>query len=188
MQRNNEPKTGDIEKNISAHEESQDMRALLYAYGELPAEEEKTFLAHLNNCKECQQILFASSAARAALCDVKAPELSLNPSMRQKESGLKYARAFARGLNKTFNAGLDAAPQPARFRLSASFLTAAAALVFVFAGAFFYNAHTPQTAVQEKEIYAASVAEEDFIDSMNNNLDAIETEVEGIETYISQIQ
>lgn len=55
------------------HNSETENMALLYSYGELPAEQEAAFSAHLKECEQCQQILFAASVTRAALPSLEAP-------------------------------------------------------------------------------------------------------------------
>lgn len=176
------------------HSQDFEQKALLYAYGELPAEEEKDFLLHLNGCEACQRVLFVSSAARASLGEVKVPEVCLERILQRaalldaakdaaKTSAAKK-HSFAVWLRWAFRGGAGAHLRPAPAVRLTSFAAVFAAAVFIFAGVFFYKGGYGGT----KDIYAVSVSQQDFLNSMYDNLDSIETEVEGLETYISQFQ
>ena len=70
------------------HNEQAENMALLFAYGELGAEEEKEFTAHLKDCPRCQAIVRACAVATAALPDIKAPEFSPAPQPVQQSLSL----------------------------------------------------------------------------------------------------
>lgn len=172
------------------HSQTFEQKALLYAYGELPAEEEKNFLLHLNGCKICQRVLFVSSAARASLSEVKAPAVCLDKILLRSaqidaaKDAAAQKRPFAAWLRWVFKGGAGADLRPAPAVRLTSFAAVLAAAMLIFAGVFFYKGGYGGT----KGIYAVSVSQQDFLNSMYNNLDSIETEVEGLETYISQFQ
>jgi hypothetical protein len=57
------------------HSEETENMALLYSYGELPAEQEEAFLEHLRQCPKCQAILFGAGVVRAAMPVLESPML-----------------------------------------------------------------------------------------------------------------
>ena len=68
------------------HNEQMENMALLFAYGELEAEKEKEFTAHLKDCPRCQAIVRACAVATAALPEVKAPEFNPAPQPVQESA------------------------------------------------------------------------------------------------------
>ena len=65
------------------HNENTENLALLFAYGELGAGEEKEFTAHLKDCPRCQAIVRTCAVATAALPDIKAPEFNPAPAVEK---------------------------------------------------------------------------------------------------------
>lgn len=135
--------------------------ALLYAYGELPQERQEQFLAHLKECKQCQNIIHTSALLNAALPQVKAPQ-GLDIPLAQTQ---QVKAPFFKGLLSGFNLRLLV---PA----------GAMALMLVIALGFYKTAN----------IYLPKqTAQQDYIDNLYAGVYNLEDEIEDIIDYIDNI-
>jgi len=142
-------------------EENWQQDALLYAYGELPQERQEQFLAHIKQCKECQNIIRTTALLNAALPQVKAPQ------------GLSIQTVKFRQIKTTFWQGILNG-----FNLRLLVPAGAMALMLVMAFGFYKTAN----------IYLPKqTAQQDYIDNLYAGVYNLEDEIEDINDYIDNI-
>lgn len=143
------------------HNENWQDKALLYAYGELPPEQEADFLAHLKYCKDCQKIIRTSALLNAALPQIKAPQgLSIPLEIPQQAK-----KPLFKGLLNSLNLRLLV---PA----------GAMALMLLVALGFYKTANM---------YLPKQTAQQDYIDDLYAGVYNIEDEVEDIIDYIDNL-
>ena len=136
-------------------------KALLYAYGELPPEQEQEFLAHLKDCKDCQKIIRTSALLNAALPQIKAPQNLSIPLEIPQQNKTSLLKGLFSGLN---------------FRLLVP--AGAMALMLVVALGFYKtaNIYLPKQTLQQ-----------DYIDNLYAGVYNLENEVEDILDYMDNL-
>lgn len=74
--------------------------ALLYAYGELEESKTPAFLAHLKECKECQNTLHICALATASLKPQQAPEFVIPAQEPAAKKAFSFDFGFLQGLKR----------------------------------------------------------------------------------------
>ena len=74
--------------------------ALLYAYGELEESKTPAFLAHLKECKECQNTLHICALATASLKPKQAPEFVMPAQEPVAKKAFSFNLGFLQGLKR----------------------------------------------------------------------------------------
>ncbi len=141
--------------------------ALLYAYGELPQEQEAVFLEHLKNCEQCQQLIKSTSLINAALPQLKAPEYLAIPIL--KEAPKKTSFSWNWLTNLSLNRRLL---MP---------LGAAALIIITTLGTY-----EVADLYKQKELYSSLYAEQN-IDNLYDSIYDLENDVYDIEDYIDSL-
>lgn len=150
------------------HDTKMQEAALLYAYGELPKEEQAAFLEHLENCEICKKTIKASALLNEAMPQIKAPDYLSMPLLKQESRKPFFSFSWL-GAGLGFNKRLLAP------------LGAAALMIVMTLGAY-----EVADIYKQKSLYSNIYAEQN-IDNLYDSIYDLEDEVYDIEDYIDSL-